>query len=324
VLALLAFAGVYGLWRRSSAPRRAEPPKAPATAAVNPRSPASGPSVAVLPFTNLSPEPGNEYFSDGMTEELITALGKVAGLRVVARTSAFAFKGRNADVREIGHALNVGTVLEGSVRRAGHRLRVTAQLINVADGYHLWADEYDRELRDVFQVQDELARAIVGALRVPLQLMALPDSALVRVATADPGAHDLYLQGRVFWNQRTPSALQTAARYFERAIARDSTYAEAYAGLAEAYVLLPEYADAPPRETFAKVKAAALRALTLDSTLGQAHAALGYAYMRYDWDWRGAEREFRRAVALTPSYPTAHQWYALYLITVGRSEEALA
>jgi eukaryotic-like serine/threonine-protein kinase len=326
VLAVLVLAGVYGLWRRSSVPRAAESAKAPTAATVNPPAAPSGPSVAVLPFTNLSPERENEYFSDGMTEELITALGKVEGLRVAARTSAFAFKGKNADVREIGHALNVGTVVEGSVRRAGQRLRVTAQLINVADGYHLWADEYDRELRDVFQVQDELARAIVGALRVPLRLTSRADTALVKVGTADPGAHDLYLQGRQFWNQRTLSSLQTAARYFERAIAKDSSYAEAYVGLAEVHVLLPGYgyADARPGEEFSRAKAAALRALVLDSMSGPAHVTLGYARMLYDWDWPGAEREFRRAIALTPSYPTAHQWYAYYLVSLGRSEEALA
>jgi tetratricopeptide (TPR) repeat protein len=201
---------------------------------------------------------------------------------------------------------------------------VTAQLINVADGYHLWADEYDRELRDVFRVQDELARAIVGALRVPLKLSDRLDSALVKVGTADPEAHDLYLQGRIFWNQRTYESLLTAVRYFERALARDSAYAEAYAALADAYVVFPDYGVSVPREAYPRAKTAAMRALALDSTLGYAHATLGVVRETYEWDWNGAEQEFRRAIALDPSYATAHQWYAEYLSSLGRLEEALA
>src|SRR6185503_18274023 len=185
------------------------------------------PSVAVLPLVNLSPDRANEYFSDGMTEELITALGKVEGLRVAARTSAFAFKGKEADVREIGAKLNVGTVLEGSVRREGRRLRLSAQLVSTKDGYHLWSEEYDRELADVFAVQDDLARAIVGALRVTLQRPG--GGTLVKEGTSDLEAHDLYLQGRFHWNRRTYEAMPEAVRYFERAIARDSDYGDAYA-----------------------------------------------------------------------------------------------
>ena len=315
------------LWQRSDQLTVAArgSPTARSEAGVPTRSPLTNtPSVAVLPFANLSPDPANEYFSDGMTEEIITALSRVEGLRVAARTSAFAFKGRNADVREIGHALNVATVLEGSVRRAGQRLRVTAQLINIADGYHLWADQYDRELQDVFQVQDDLARAIVGALRVPLKLTNRSDTALVTVGTVDPAAHDLYLQGRFFWNQRTYESLRTAVRYFERAIERDSSYAEAYAALADAYVVFPAYYVSAPAQGYPKAKAAALRALALDSTLAYAHATLGVVRGLYEWDWRGAERDFRRAITLDPSYATAHQWYAEYLSSLGRHQEALA
>jgi serine/threonine-protein kinase len=278
------------------------------------------PSIAVLPLVNLSPDRENEYFSDGMTEELISALGKVEGLRVAARTSAFAFKGKETDVREIGAKLNVATVLEGSVRRSGRRLRVTAQLVSTKDGYHLWSEEYDRQLADVFAVQDELARAIVGALRVTLQ----PSSggALVKRATGDLEAHDLYLQGRFHWNQRSYQSLSQAVQYFERAIGRDSTYAEALAGLAETYVLLPNYAAGSPNEAYPRARSAALRALALDSTLGNAHATLGVVREQYEYDWTGAERELRRAIELDPSYATAHQWYAEFLSLVGRDGEA--
>jgi len=259
-----------------------------------------------------------------MTEELITALGRVEGLRVAARTSAFALKGRNLDVRVIGETLHVATVLEGSVRRAGTRLRVAAQLIDARSGYHLWSDEYDRELKDVFAVQDDLARAIVGALQARLKLTRPPSAALVKAPTTDLEAHDLYLQGRFFWNQRTRSSLPTAVRYFERAIERDSSYAEAYAGLAEAYVVISGFSFSPPREALPKAEAAALRALALDSSLGQAHAVLASVRWNYDWDWAGAEREYRRGIELAPSYATAHQWYAQYLSGVGRPAEALA
>ena len=280
------------------------------------------PSVAVLPFTNLSSERENEYFSDGMTEELITALGKVEGLRVAARASSFAFKGKPLDVGQVSRALNVGAVLDGSVRRSGRRLRVTAELVNARDGSRLWADSYDRELRDVFRVQDELARAIVGALRVPLRLAARSDTTIVRAATKDPEAHDLYLQGRFLWNQRTYESLQRAADFFERAATRDPAYAQAYAGLADTYIVLPQYGAIRPRDALAKARRAVERALILDSTSAEAHASLGTVRL-YEYDWRGAETEFRRALALNPSYATAHQWYGLYLSWVGRPDEAL-
>jgi len=319
VLAALAVGtfGVRLLPRRAGAPAAGEE-----SARVTGLAPAEDPrpSVAVLPLVNLSPDRENEYFSDGMTDELITALGKVEGLRVAARTSAFAFKGTGADVREIGAKLNVGTVLEGSVRRSGRRLRLTAQLVSTKDGYHLWSEEYDRELADVFAVQDDLARAIVGALRVTLQRPA--GGTLVKAGTSDLEAHDLYLQGRFHWNRRTYEAMPEAVRYFERAIARDSAYGDAHAGLAEAYVLLPVYGASFAAYAYPRARAAALRALALDSTLGNAHAALGVVREVYEYDWAGAERELRRAIALDPNYATGHQWYAEYLSTVGRDAEA--
>jgi TolB-like protein/Tfp pilus assembly protein PilF len=318
---VLLTVGGYAFWRYG-ADTWAPATPVPGVAAPEP-APDVGPSVAVLPFTNLSPDRENEYFSDGMTEELITALGKIEGLRVAARTSAFAFKGTMADIREIGAKLNVGAVLEGSVRRAGRRLRLTAQLVSVADGYHLWSEEYDRELKDAFALQDELARAIVSALRVRLQRPGPVAGPLIEAATADPEAHDLYLRGRFLWNQRTYQSLSAAVGYFERAIGRDSAYAEAYAGLADTWVLFPTYAVSPPGKAFPLAREAALRALALDSTLGSAHAALALVREQYEWDWAGAEREFRRAIALEPGYATAHQWYAEYLSAMGKGNQAM-
>jgi eukaryotic-like serine/threonine-protein kinase len=324
-LALLAVAGSFGLWQRWSRHRASRPAAgAPGATMVNPPAPDSGSSLAVLPFTNLSPDRENEYFSDGMTEELITALGRVEGLRVAARTSAFALKGKGLDVRAIGETLHVATVLEGSVRRAGDRLRVAAQLVDARSGYHLWSDEYDRKLKDVFAVQDELAGAIVGALRTRFKLPGGEDTALVRPSTADLEAHDLYLQGRSALGQVTYESLLRAARYFERAVARDSTYAEAYTGLAGAYGRLPLFGPVRPRDAFGQSKRAAERALALDSTLAEAHGALADARMLEDYDWRGSEEEYRRTILLNPSYATGHQSYANLLRLLGRLDEALA
>jgi TolB-like protein len=277
-----------------------------------------------LPFVNLSPDRENEYFSDGMTEELITALGRVQGLRVAARASSFAFQGKPLDLGEIGRKLNVETVLDGSVRRSGTHLRVTAELVKTGDGTRLWADRYDRELRDVFAVQDELARAIVAALHGTLVIRAATGEALVRRPTLDLAAHDLYLQGRYLWNQRTYESLLRAATYFERAVALDSIYAEAYAGLADTYLILPSFGPAAPRDAYPKAKRAAERAVALDDSLAEAHASLGNVRMLEDFDWRGAETELRRAIALNPSYATGHQWYAEYLRASARLPEALA
>jgi TolB-like protein/Tfp pilus assembly protein PilF len=277
-------------------------------------------SVAVLPFANLSPDRENEYFADGMTEELINALTKIEGLRVPARTSSFAFKGKNLSVRAIADSLRVGAVLEGSVRMAGNRLKVRAQLVDAADGYQLWSETYERELADVFAVQDEIARAIVGALK--LKLGGEEAKPLVTRATADFEAYSLYLQGRYLWNQRTREALERAARFFEQAIAKDPRYARAHAGLADTYILLPFYGNAPAKETHAKARRAAETALSLDSTLAEAHTALADIKL-YAWDWRGAEQSFRQAIRLAPGYAVAHHWYADYLDVTGRFEEAL-
>jgi adenylate cyclase len=296
--------GWYFLWRGQDRPA----PQA-----------ARAPSIAVLPFANLGGDKENEYFSDGMTEELINALANVEGIHVVARTSAFAYKGKNLNVRQIGDELNVATVLEGSVRREGNQLRVVAQLIGAADGYHLWSKTYDRELKDVFSLEDELARAIVLALKPRL----VPGAALVPEATASVEAHDLYLKGRFFWNQRTKEGLTKAAALFEQALALDPRYALAHSGLADCYTLFSEYGVAHAAETLPKARKHALEAVALDESLAEGHTSLA-EIAQSDFDWTLAEREFKRAIQLGPGYATAHQWYAIYLLNVGRLAEAEA
>jgi serine/threonine-protein kinase len=281
-------------------------------------------SIAVLPFVNLSDDPKTEYFSDGMTEELNSALSKVDGLRVAASTSAFALKHTRLSARSIGDTLHVAALLEGSVRQAGNRVRISTQLVNARDGYQLWSESYDRDLRDVFAVQDEIARAIVAALRLRLKLTARSDSTLARLATLDAEAHDDYLRGRFLWNQRTYQSLRDALTYFEHAIARDSAYAEAYAGLADTYVVLPAFGPAAPREAFSHAKRAAGRALALNGMLAEAHTSLAFALANGDYDWPGAETEFRRALELDPNSANAHAWYSDMLLWLGRREEALA
>jgi serine/threonine-protein kinase len=276
-------------------------------------------SAAVLPFVDLSPAKDQEYFSDGLTEELITSLSQVEGLRVAARTSSFQFKGANADVREVGRRLDVGAVIEGSVRKSGNRMRIAAQLVSAADGYQLWSQAYDRELTDVFAVQEEIARAIVEALR--MRLRVAEGAALSVAPTGDVEAYDLYLKGRFAWNQRTDAAMTEAVRYLEQAVARDSGFARAWAALADAYILLVPYAGASREDTWPKARAAAQRALTLDSTLAEAHTSLAYGSMIYAWDWDAAEASFRRAIAADPDYATAHHWYADFLAGRGRLEE---
>jgi serine/threonine protein kinase/tetratricopeptide (TPR) repeat protein len=279
-------------------------------------------SVAVLPFANLSADPENEYFADGMTDELINALAKVSGLRVVSRTSAFAFKGKQLDVRSIGAQLNVQAVVEGSVRRAGRRLRLSAQLTNVADGYQLWSETFDRELEDVFAMQDELSRGIVNTLQI--RLLGPQSGGLVKSSTDDFEAYTLYLKGRHFWNRRTEPSLWRGLEYFEQALLRDPNYAPAHAGVADSYAILGFYCAIPPTEAFPQAREAARRALERDGTLAEARPALAYVAMYHDWDWAGAEREFRHAIALNPGYSTTHQWYGNYLAVLGRFDESIA
>ena len=276
-------------------------------------SPASPLAIAVLPFANMSGVRENEYFSDGMTEELIHALGTVKGLEVAARTSSFAFKGKEATVQEIGQQLHVSHVLEGSVRQSGTRLRVTAELINAANGYRVWSNSYDREMKDIFQVQDEISQSIVSALSSTL---GGSPNAVSRRAPRDLVAYDLYLKGDFFWNKRTSEGLQTAAAYFEQAITRDSTYALAYVGLADSYAVLAAFGYLEPKQTYALAKPAALHALALDSTLAEAHTSLGFIHLYYDLDPAAARREFVRALTLDPRYATAHLFDAWYYLAV--------
>ncbi|HMD50661.1 MAG TPA: hypothetical protein VKG79_16230 [Bryobacteraceae bacterium] len=274
-------------------------------------------SIAVLPFADLSPDRDQEYFCDGMTEEIIDALAKVDGFRVVARTSSFAFKGKQQDIREIGKKLNVGAVLEGSVRKDGNLLRVTAQLNSVADGYHLWSQTYERELKDVFSVQDEIAKAIVNTLQLKL---ATPR----RKRAENVEAYDLYLQGIYHWNRWRIEGAERGLQFFEQATQKDPKYAAAYAGIADSYAWLGFFGNLPPSDAMPKARAAADQAIALDDTLAEAHTSLGYVKAFYDYDWPGAEREFLRAIQLNPGLADAHFGYGIvFLAPQGRGEEAL-
>ena len=280
-------------------------------------------SAAVLPFVDLSPERDQEYFSDGLTEELITALSQVPGLRVAARTSSFQFKAQNPDVHEVGRRLDVGAVLEGSVRKSGNRLRVSAQLISVKDGYQLWSESYDRDLADVFAVQEDVARSIVAALRV--QLAPARDSALAVRPTSDLQAYDLYLKGLFAWNQRNAASLPEAVRNLEQAVARDSSFARAWAALAAAYLLVVPYSGhGSSADAWRKAQAAAREALALDSSSAEAYTSLGYGNLIYGWNWTAAEENFQRAIAADPNYATGHHWYGDFLAGRGRLPEAQA
>ena len=278
-------------------------------------------AVAVLPFVNASPDPENEYLSDGITDELIVALSQVEGLRVASRTSVFALKGKPQDVRAIGALLGASEVLEGTVRKSGDRLRITAQLSCTEDGRLLWSQRYDRTLDDVFAIQDEIARTIVGTLRAT-SFADLAEPAAWRY-TWNVEAYGHYLRGRYEWNRRTQEATADAIRWFEKSVAADPKFALAYTGLADAYALHVDYRSVPVREGLEKAKEYARQALALDDALAEAHSSLAWCLFIYDWDWDGAERHYRRALALDPRYASAHNWYAFLLAALGRQQEAL-
>jgi TolB-like protein/predicted Ser/Thr protein kinase len=279
----------------------------------------STPSIAVLPFTNVSADPENEFFCDGLAEELLNALGKIEELKVAARTSAFSFKGKNVNVSEIGRVLGVNTVLEGSVRKAEERVRITVQLVSIADGYHLWSERYDREMKDIFDVQDEITLAIVDALKV--KLLGAKKAAVLKRHTRSPEAHEFYLRGLSYFMRWTPDFFQKAIESFDQAIAIDPRYAPAYAGLAECYTEMSFFGA--PREWMPKAKEAARQALELDDTLGNAHNSLAVIKMYYDRDYAGAEHEFKRGIALDPGSAHIHMWYGWYLGLMGRFDEGL-
>jgi len=278
------------------------------------------PSIAVLPFADLSAGQDQAYFCEGMAEDLISALTKLENLRVLARTSSFAFKGQDKTQIDIGRKLKVQTLLTGSVRQADNRLRVTAQLINVDDGYHLWSERYDRELSDVFAIQDEISQAIVAALEVQLTDQGQPT--LVGHRTDNLQAYDLFLQGRYYLGQRTFAGFQKALQKFREAIAEDPTFALAHVGVADCYNLIGFYDILPASETFPLARAAALRALEIDQTLGEAYTSLAHATEFYDWDWPAAESLYVQALKLNPGHAFTHQCYAEFLSAMGRHQEA--
>jgi TolB-like protein/Tfp pilus assembly protein PilF len=276
--------------------------------------------LAVLPFQNLSGDPAQDYLSDGFTEEMIATLGRLhpERLGVIARTSAMRFKGPERRIADIARELRVAYVLEGSLRRAGERLRITAQLIDVKDQTQAWTQSYDRELGNALSVQDDVARAVAAEVRLKLA----PDRR-ARARPVDPRAEDAYLRGRFHWNQRNEEGFRKAIAAFEEAVRADPSWALPYSGLADAYLSRFDYELGPPAEASAGAQAAVQKALELDAESAPPHASLGHLRL-HEWDWTGAEREFRRALELDPSYVTAHHWYALCLTTLGRTEEAVA
>jgi serine/threonine-protein kinase len=283
--------------------------------------PRATPSIAVLPFTNMSPDPENAYFGDGLAEELMNALAQLPGLRVAARTSAFQFRGKEADVRDIGAKLNVGAILEGSVRKAGNRLRVTAQLIDVVNGFHKWSERFDREMEDIFELQDEITTAIVEQLRV--RLGPEPEAPIVRRHTENLDAYALYLKGRYHWNSLTPEGLRRSRECYEKAVEIDPKYALAHAALSMWHQSLAFWTDSPPGEPFAASRAAAERALELDDTIALAHNCLAVTDFAHNWEWDRAERGLKRVIELDPASPFGHINYALLLANLARHEEAI-
>lgn len=278
--------------------------------------------IAILPFSNMSPDSRDEYFADGMTEELITTMSKISGLRVIARTSVMAYKGSQKKVNEIARDLGVGTMLEGSVRKAGEKLRISVQLIDAQTSDHLWAESYDRELKDVFAIQTDISRTVAESLRV--QLLSREKSQIEKSQTDNPDAYILYLKGRAYWATRSEEGIHKAIKLFEEAIARDPNYALAIAGLADCYVMLGMYAYRRPNAVFPIAKELALKALGIDDKLAEAHASLSETMSHYYFDWSKADFELRRALELNPNFSQAHAWFGTCLLAAtGRLDEAL-
>ncbi len=324
MLALVLSVGALGYWirARDGAAAAADPSAAAAarTAPGTARTSGTTPSVGVMPFANTSGNAENDPFSDGLTDELISTLASMPGLKVSGRTSAFGLKGSGLGVRGIADTLHVATVVEGSVRREGDRLRITAQLVRAMNDSVLWTGTFDRHVRDAFAVQEEIARSIATALQVKLREPAQPGRSHT---TADLRAYDLYLKGRYFSLQQTRDGSERAIAYFEQAIARDTSYARAYAGLADARVISAVFGNRPTTEELPKARASALRALVLDSSLGEAHAALAHVLFAFDWNWPEAGREFQRAIALEPNSSTSRLRYGVYLLDLGRFGDAV-
>jgi len=279
-------------------------------------------SIAVLPFANISADAENDYFCDGLAEELLNALAKIEDLKVAARTSAFSFKGKNVEVSQIGNALNVKTILEGSVRKSGNRVRITVQLVNALDGYHLWSERYDREMKDIFDVQDEITLAVVEALKV--KLLGEEKAALLQRYTDNPEAYELYLKGRYHYHKYTAAGWIKAIEFFEQAIEKAQEFAPAHANLASALAFCWFFSVLPLNETVPKWEAATQRALEIDDRLDEAHSALARYRFYYEWNWTAAEREFLRAIELNPDNAEIHHQYGAFLAAMGRVEEALS
>jgi TolB-like protein/DNA-binding winged helix-turn-helix (wHTH) protein/Flp pilus assembly protein TadD len=281
-------------------------------------------SLAVLPLVNMSDDASQDFFADGMTDELITQLGRISTLRVISRTSAMTYKSAHKPLATIARELNVDAIVEGSVLRSGERVRITAQLIRAPDDNNIWADSYEGDVRSTLMLQDKVAHAVADQVRATLKHGQQP--AAERTRAVDPLAYENYLKGRYFLNKRTSDGLRTAIKYFRQAIETDRNYAEAYAGLADTYALAGdwEYGVLSTREAFPKATAAASKALELDNTLGEAHTSLAFALDLYGWDWDVAGSEYEAAIRLSPGYATAHHWYAWHLMLMGRKTEAIA
>jgi eukaryotic-like serine/threonine-protein kinase len=279
-------------------------------------------SLAVLPLENLSGDAAQEYFADGVTEELTTNLAKIGALRVISRTSAMRYKGTKKSLPEIARELNVDGVIEGSVELSGDQVRITAQLIHGPSDTHVWAESYERDVRNVLALQDEVAKTIADEVKI--KLTPHERARLTAGRPVNPEAYEAYLKGRYYWSKRTGEGEQKGLEYFQQAISLDPNYAVAYAGLADSYIVLGAHGRLPVSEAFPKARAAATKALELDEALAEAHTSLGTVKTFYDWDWPGSELEFRRALDLNPNYATAHHWYSHYLAAVGRLDEAVA
>jgi TolB-like protein/DNA-binding winged helix-turn-helix (wHTH) protein/Flp pilus assembly protein TadD len=281
-------------------------------------------SLAVLPLENLSGDASQEYFADGMTDELIATLGHISALRVISRTSVMPYKRARKPLPQIARELNVDAVIEGTVLRSGGQVRITAQLIEAPADKHLWSETYDGDLRDTLTLQNKVALAIAEQIRINLNPQE--QATLKHRKVVDPQAYEAYLKGRYFWNKRTGNDFQRALEYFSQAIERDPDYAQAYIGLADTYALLGdwEYGVLAPGEAFPRAKAAVIKALQLDNTLGEAHTSLAFCLDSFDWDFQSADREFRRGIELNPGYATAHHWYAWHLSLLGRNNDAIA
>jgi TolB-like protein/Tfp pilus assembly protein PilF len=278
-------------------------------------------SLAVLPLANLTGDSGQEYFVDGMTDELTTNLAQIGSLRVTSRTSTMQFKDTKKPVGQIAGDLNVDAVVEGSVMRSGDRMRITAQLIDAKGDRHLWAKSYERKVQDALALQDEVTRDIAEEIRIKLN--AEESARLVGARPVNPEAYDDYLRGRFWWSKRNQEGEWKGLEYFQKAIAKDPNYAMAYAGVADSFIVLGHHGRLSPKEALPKAEQAATKALELDDSLAEAHTSLALVKHSYDWDWSDAEREFKRAIALNPNYATAHHWYSHYLVAVGRLDEAV-